>query len=73
MDEVIRRCLWEDPEYVTIDVKEGVVTLRGQLGLRSLIPLAVRLTAAIDGVVDVVNELTYLRDDTTPEYQRFWR
>jgi hypothetical protein len=55
------------PECLTIDVKDGVVTLRGQLGLRSLIPLAVRLTAA------VVDELTYLRDDTTPDCQRFWR
>jgi hypothetical protein len=56
----------DDDEGEAFGMAEGV-------GLRSLIPPAVRLTAAIDGVVDVVNELTYLRDDTTPEYQRFWR
>ena len=32
-----------------------------------------RLTGAIDGVVDVVDRLTHEEDDTTPEYQRYWR
>jgi CBS domain-containing protein len=73
MDEVIKRCLWENPEYVTVEVKEGIVTLGGTLQTKSLIPIAVRLTAAIDGVVDVVDELNYVEDDTTPEYQRYRR
>jgi CBS domain-containing protein len=72
-EEVVKRCLWEVPEYVTVDVENGVVTLGGKLELKSMIPVAVRLTAAIDGVVDVVDELTYVRDDTTAESQRYWR
>ncbi|HEU5161007.1 MAG TPA: CBS domain-containing protein [Streptosporangiaceae bacterium] len=73
MEEVVKRCLWEDPEFVTVDVENGIVTLGGTLQLKSLIPIAVRLTAAIDGVVDVVDKLTYERDDTTAESQRYWR
>jgi CBS domain-containing protein len=73
VEEVVKRCLWEDPEYVTVEVEGGIVTLGGRLRLRSLIPIAVRLTAAIDGVVDVVEELAYELDDTKPEYQRYWR
>lgn len=73
MEEVVKRCLWEDPEYVTVNVKDGIVTLGGRLQLKSLIPIAVHLTAAIDGVVDVIDDLSYARDDTTPEHQRYWR
>jgi CBS domain-containing protein len=73
MEEVVKRCLWEDPEYVTVNVQDGIVTLGGRLQLKSLIPIAVRLTAAIDGVVDVIDDLNYERDDTTREYQRYWR
>jgi CBS domain-containing protein len=73
MEEVVKRCLWEEPEYGTVDVADGVVTLGGRLRLRSLIPIVVRLTAAIDGVVGVVDELTYVQDDTTAEYRRYWR
>jgi CBS domain-containing protein len=50
-----------DPATMTITVKAGVVTLTGEpkpLEQPSLMPVAVRLTWEIDGVVDVVNELT---------------
>ena len=42
-------------------VKGGIVTLIGQPGQAdevAMIPVAVRLTWDIDGVVDVVNKLT---------------
>ena len=42
------------PDDVTVDVARSIVTLGGRLALRSLIPLAVRLTA-VDGVIDVVD------------------
>jgi CBS-domain-containing membrane protein len=73
MEEVVKRCLWEGPEYVSVEVENGIVTLGGRLQLKSLIPIALRLTAAIDGVVDVIDRLTYVQDDTTPEFQRYWR
>lgn len=73
VNEVMRRCLWQDVNLVQVDVKEGVVTLRGTLDVRSLIPIAVRLTSAVEGVVQVVDELTYDQDDTTAEAQRYRR
>lgn len=53
-----------NPSTVTVDVHDGVVTLRGQLQRKSWVPIAVNLTARIDGVVDVNAQLTYAYDDT---------
>jgi CBS domain-containing protein len=49
---------------VDVTVHRGVVTLRGSTDLRSTARIAVRLARAVTGVVDVVDELTYARDDT---------
>jgi CBS domain-containing protein len=65
VDDVLVRMLWQDPELVTVDVEDGVVTLSGRLAQRSDIPVAVRLTRAVGGVVDVVNRLGYTVDDVS--------
>ena len=62
--EVLLRALWVDPDSVTITVRDGIVTLTGQLERRSLIPIAVSLVHGIDGVVDVVDRLTFELDDS---------
>jgi CBS-domain-containing membrane protein len=62
--EVLVRALWVDPDSVTIQVRDGVVTLTGRLERRSLIPIAVSLVHGIDGVVDVVDRLTFELDDS---------
>jgi CBS-domain-containing membrane protein len=71
--EVVRNALWAGPEQVAVDVTDGVVTLSGQVELKSLIGFAVRLARALDGVVDVVDKLTYARDDTTFQARHDWR
>lgn len=71
--EVIMRSLWQDPAKLRVEAHDGVVRLRGELELKSLIPIAVQLTATIDGVVSVIDELSYERDDTTAAAQRYWR
>ncbi|MGI5255144.1 CBS domain-containing protein [Actinacidiphila glaucinigra] len=43
---------------VEVDVEEGVVTLSGLLGDRSLVPVADRLVRSVEGVVEVRFELT---------------
>ncbi|MDX2708871.1 CBS domain-containing protein [Streptomyces sp. PA03-6a] len=43
---------------VEVDVEEGVVTLSGLLGDRSLVPVADRLVRSVEGVVDVRFDLT---------------
>ena len=63
-EQVLDRALWIDKTSVSVEVTDGVVTLSGELERKSLIPIAVRLTRGVDGVVDVVDKLTYLRDDT---------
>jgi CBS-domain-containing membrane protein len=65
ISEVIERSLWENPDRIRVQVRDGVVTLSGRLTSKSLIPLTVALTQGIDGVVDVIDELSYERDDLT--------
>lgn len=58
---VLTDILFADPALLEVAVKGGVVTLSGHPGLLEqpdLIPVAVRLTWDIDGVVDVVDKLT---------------
>jgi CBS-domain-containing membrane protein len=62
--EVLMLAMWMDPDTVVVDVRDGVVTLTGQLERRSLIPITVSLVRGLDGVVDVVDQLTFEGDDT---------
>jgi CBS-domain-containing membrane protein len=66
--DVLRGVVQTGPPEVTVEVRDAVVTLTGQVPHRSQIPVAVGLTAAVDGVVDVVNRLTYRHDDTEIPY-----
>ncbi|MFE4539091.1 CBS domain-containing protein [Streptomyces scopuliridis] len=51
------------PSEVTVEVRDGRVTLRGTLGDSRLIPVLVRLCASVDGVVSVSERLTSRRTD----------
>ena len=62
--DVLQRALWVDPDSVGVEVRDGVVTLTGQLERRSQIPIAVSLVHGVDGVVDVVDRLGFEVDDT---------
>ena len=55
---VLTGVLLEDPQSVTVQVRDGLVTLRGSLREPELIPAAVRLASDVDGVVAVTDELT---------------
>ncbi|GAA0986282.1 CBS domain-containing protein [Acrocarpospora macrocephala] len=68
VDDVIVRVLWETPASVSVEVNEGRVILTGQIELKSMISFTGRLIAAVDGVVDVDNRLTYARDDSVPTH-----
>jgi CBS-domain-containing membrane protein len=58
VSDVLAKVLPDDAGQVTVGVSDGVVTLDGALGDQDLIPVAVGLTAGVDGVVAVVNKLT---------------
>jgi CBS-domain-containing membrane protein len=62
--EVLMRAMWVNPDTVTVTVHDGIVTLSGQLERRSLIPITVSLVHGLDGVVDVVDRLTFEVDDS---------
>ncbi|MYW69821.1 CBS domain-containing protein [Streptomyces sp. SID8379] len=64
IDEVLVRTLWLAPRLISVDVHEGVVTLDGQLERRSETAIAVGMTSRMDGVVGVVDKLTYRLDDS---------
>ncbi|MFJ8956391.1 MULTISPECIES: CBS domain-containing protein [unclassified Streptomyces] len=64
IDEVLVRSLWLSPRALAVQVNEGVVTLDGQVERRSEKEIAARMTGHIDGVVAVVDKLTYRLDDS---------
>ena len=51
-----------DPMRVSVGVVDGVVTLVGQLDTRTDAVLAVRFVERLEGVVGVVDRLTYAVD-----------
>ncbi|MGY4742237.1 CBS domain-containing protein [Streptomyces sp. ATMOS53] len=65
--EVFLNTLWLAPHTVEASVRDGVVTLTGQLERRSEIPVAIDMTRRLDGVVDVVDHLSYRIDDKPPQ------
>lgn len=62
--DVVERVLWAEPNTVHVDVRDGVVTLSGELERRSMVPITVALTHTVQGVVGVVDHLTFGYDDT---------
>ena len=70
--EVLVRQMWIQPTDVSVTVEHGVVELVGQVERKSAADLTLHLVRGVDGVVDVVDKLTYRTDDTktvpTAEY-----
>ncbi len=73
IDEIVVNAMWLSPRTIDVFVREGVVTLHGQLEHRSETEVAVRLTRQIDAVVAVVDKLTFRFDDAhmRPEVPEF--
>jgi CBS domain-containing protein len=62
-EDIVRRLLFLEPDAVDVSVKEGVVTLSGELENHTEAHLLEELTRRIAGVVRVVSNLTYEVDD----------
>jgi CBS domain-containing protein len=71
MAEVFGKALGTVPPEVRVTVVDGVVTLSGSVDRHSVALLAVQLTRAVTGVVDVVDELTYEQDDVVDLSSRY--
>lgn len=63
VDGVIRRILWLEPLAIQVDVVDGVVTLTGKVDRKSAAKIAVHVTKAVPGVVNVEDRLTWDYDD----------
>ncbi|RAG86817.1 inosine-5'-monophosphate dehydrogenase [Streptacidiphilus pinicola] len=64
ISEVLQRVMLIEPATVSVEVKDGVVSLQGQLERKSLIPITERLCRSVDGVVGLRSRLTFAFDDT---------
>jgi CBS domain-containing protein len=63
VSDIVTRTLWLDPAPIGVTVRQGVVTLEGQLEQRSLADWMVELVKKVDGVVGVRSRLTWALDD----------
>lgn len=61
--EVVRERLGFAPGSVGVEVRDGVVSLRGEVERRSQVPALIRHVQAVEGVVEVDAELTWRVDD----------
>ncbi|WP_393086151.1 CBS domain-containing protein [Streptomyces sp. LN704] len=64
IDEVLVRSLWLAPSSADIAVDDGVVTLAGHVERKSEAEIAFAMIHRINGVVAVVDELTYRLEDS---------
>jgi CBS domain-containing protein len=62
-DDVLRRTMGLGPSEVTVDVREGQVSLGGSVEFGSLIPVIERLCRSVDGVVSVTGHIAHRTDD----------
>ncbi|WP_326793200.1 CBS domain-containing protein [Streptomyces sp. NBC_00841] len=66
VEEVLVSALGLPPGAVAVSVRDGMVVLEGRLHRRSDVPLAVRSTWRLEGVVGVVSRLGFDIDDCRP-------
>lgn len=64
---VLSEVLWEwfrvRPPQVSVTVHDGIVTISGEMEHRQQVGLAIHLARGVDGVVDVVDRLTWRTED----------
>ncbi len=66
-DDILDRALWVDTSGVRVEVEQGVVTLSGWMERRTETAIAARMAGRVNGVIDVVDKLTWKQDDSTWE------
>ncbi|MER5480274.1 CBS domain-containing protein [Streptomyces sp. NPDC002734] len=71
-EEVLTGALGLAPGAVLVSVHDGVVTLDGRIERRSQAAEAVHRTWRLEGVVGVLNALTFHVDDTQPRVAATW-
>ncbi|MEU7143922.1 CBS domain-containing protein [Nocardia sp. NPDC046473] len=62
--EVLLHAMYLAPKEVSVEVVDGIVTLCGKVERQSMIDIITALASAVDGVVDVCNDIVADVDDT---------
>jgi CBS domain-containing protein len=62
---LIPSLMLSSPERIMVEVRSNIVTLSGEVDRKSEADILTRLSRELDGVVDVVANLTYGWDDTS--------
>jgi CBS domain-containing protein len=62
-EDLLRRVLFVDPDDITVDVTNGIVTFSGEIGTRNEARLLAELARRLDGVVRVDSQLSWRLDD----------
>ena len=62
--EVLLRTLWEDPTSFTVEVVNGVASIKGHVERRSIAGMVDRAIRLVPGIVDVLADVTWGRDDS---------
>lgn len=66
-EDIVRRLLFLDPDDVGVSVRDGVVSLDGEMENRTEAHLLEELTRRVEGVVRVESNLTFQVDDQKNE------
>ncbi len=61
--DVLQETMGLAPSAVTAEVRQGQVSLRGNIELKSLVPITERLCQSVEGVVAVHEHSAYRTDD----------
>lgn len=69
---IIPALMFTSDDPIGVNVSNSVVTLEGRVDRKSDVEIVGRLTLAVDGVVGVVNRLSYRWDDTVREALPVW-
>ena len=64
VNDVLPAFLGVEPALVHVSVRDGMVTVTGEVKRKSVIALVLPLVRAVDGVVDAKADLTYAVDDS---------
>jgi CBS domain-containing protein len=63
VEEVLERIVQVDPARVEVEVRQGIVTLAGELDTRADAEPAVRSTERLEGIVSAIERLRYRVDE----------
>lgn len=72
VDGIIPGLMITSGDAIEVDVRYSVVTLEGQVDRKTDVEILGRLTRSVDGVVGVINSLTYRWDDTVRQAASVW-